>query len=79
MELDSLEAISTMVFNGLGVSIVPRRCVPSPNPLPLKRVPIGDAGARRILGLASRRDSPKFKLVDVFLAELVRLVDAAKA
>ncbi len=77
MELDTLEAISTMVFNNLGVSIVPHRCVPSPYPLPLKRIPIGPSAKPRILGLASRNDSVKFQLVDAFLAELVHLVEAA--
>ncbi len=77
MELDSLEAISSMVFNNLGVSIVPQRCVPSPYPLPLKRVPIGPSAKPRILGVVSRNDSVKFHLIDVFLAELVHLVEAA--
>ena len=77
MELDTLEAISTMVFNNLGVSIVPLRCVPSPYPLPLKRVPIGPSAKPRILGLMSRNDSVKFQLIDAFLAELMRLVEAA--
>ena len=77
MELDSLEAISSMVFNNLGVSIVPQRCIPSPHPLPLKRVPIGPSAKPRILGVVSRNDGVKFQLIDVFLAELVHLVEAA--
>ncbi len=77
MELDTLEAISTMVFNNLGVSIVPQRCVPSPHPLPVKRIPIGPSAKPRILGLASRNDSVKFQLIDAFLTELVHLVEAA--
>lgn len=77
MELDSLEAISTMVYNNLGVSIVPQRCVPSPNPLSLKRIPIGPSARPRILGLVSRNDSVKFPLIDVVLTELVNLVEMA--
>jgi len=77
MELDTLEAISTMVFNNLGVSVVPQRCVLSPNPLPLKRIPIGSTARPRILGLISRNDSVKFQLIQAFQLELVRLVEAA--
>ncbi len=77
MELDTLEAISTMVFNNLGVSIVPLRCVPSPHPLPLKRILIGPSAKPRVLGLVSRNDSVKFQLIDAFLVELVRLVEKA--
>lgn len=74
MELDTLESISTMVFHNLGVSIVPKRCVPSPRPLALKRVPLGDSAKPRVLGVLSRRDSPKYSLVEIFLAELVAVV-----
>lgn len=77
MELDTLEAISTMVFNNLGVSIVPRPCVPPPRPLPLKRIPIGPSAKKRILGVMSRRDSTRAQLISAFLAELVALVNSA--
>ena len=77
MELDTLESISTMVFHNLGVSIVPKRCVPSPRPLDLKRVPLGDSAKPRVLGALSRRDNPKSHLVDIFLAELVGVVTLA--
>ena len=81
MELDTLEAISSMVYNELGVSIVPKRCVPSPHPLPVKRIPLdkatGETARPRLLGLASRTDTTKFKFIDVLYAELVALVEAA--
>ncbi len=76
MELDTLEAISTMVYQGLGVSIVPTRCVPSPRPLPLTRIPLATAKPR-LLGILSRPDNVKFKLIDIFLAELTNLVQQA--
>ena len=77
MELDTLESISSMVFYQLGVSIVPRRCVPSARPLPLKRIPLGASARPRILGVMSRKDGPKFQLLEVLLAELVELVESA--
>jgi DNA-binding transcriptional LysR family regulator len=77
MELDTLEAISAMVFNNLGVSIVPHRCVPSPRPFSLRRVPLGPSAKPRRLGVLSRRDSRKSRLVDILLAQLIHAVDMA--
>ena len=42
MELEGLEAISSMVMANLGVSIVPKRCVRNMNPLPVKRLPLAE-------------------------------------
>ncbi len=77
MELEALDAISAMVFNNLGVSIIPQRCIPVHHPLPLKRVPIGPSAKPRILGIITRKDTPKFHLIDIFLSELIHLVEAA--
>ncbi len=77
MELDSLESINNMVYNDLGVSIVPQRCVSEVNPLPLKRIPLGGSSKPRRLGILSRRDTSKFRLIDIFLAELRHLVEVA--
>jgi len=80
MELDTLEAISTMVFHGLGVSIVPRRCVPSPSPLALKRIPLEAPDHGRVLGVIMRPDCPNRRLVEVFTKALVEQVrDAGQA
>lgn len=64
MELESLESISSMVLGDLGVSIAPRRCVTEPYPLPLKRLPLGPGGATRALGLISRADMMKVRVLD---------------
>ncbi|MCZ6486673.1 MAG: LysR family transcriptional regulator [Gammaproteobacteria bacterium] len=74
MELDTLESISAMVFHGLGVSIVPMRCVPSPRPLELKRIPLPATSPRR-LGLLSRHDNARFKLIDIVFHELSCVVE----
>ena len=80
MELDTLEAISTMVFHGLGVSIVPRRCVPSPSPLALKRIPLDAPNHGRVLGVIMRPDCSNRRLVEVFTEALVEQVrDAGQA
>lgn len=64
MELEGLEAISSMVLCNMGVSIVPRRCVQVMNPLPLKRLSLGADAPVRQLGLISRRDSAKARVID---------------
>lgn len=63
MELDSLEAISSMVFANLGVAIAPRRSVQTNNPLPLKRLPLGPDAPIRRLGLAFPRDTARRRVL----------------
>ncbi|MFK5980395.1 MAG: LysR substrate-binding domain-containing protein [Rhizobiaceae bacterium] len=75
MELESLEAISSMVLSNLGVSIAPKRCVQNMNPLPLKRIPLSKSGPVRHLGLFSRKDSTKSRVVDEVLRFLLEAVE----
>ena len=63
MELEGLEAISSMVMANLGVSIVPKRCVRNMNPLPLKRLALGPNTPARQLSLAYRDDNPKLAVI----------------
>ena len=77
MELEGLEAISNMVFCNLGVSIAPKSCVPAINRLPLKYLPLGpDAPARR-LGLISRDDSARARVIEEVHIKLLDAVAAA--
>ena len=77
MELDTLESVSAHVYYNLGVSIVPLRCVPSPHPLPLKRIPLGPTSSPRILGVISRRDCANFRMVNAMFEQLQNVVEAA--
>jgi len=63
MELQGLEAISSMVLAGLGVSIVPAHCVRGYNPLPLRRLPLPEGAPVRQLTLAFRRDNPRLPVI----------------
>ena len=65
MELDSLEAIASMVAANLGVSIVPATCVASPNPMPVGRISFGPDAPMRQLVLACRADNPRVQVLDV--------------
>jgi DNA-binding transcriptional LysR family regulator len=71
MELDTLEAISIMVFYGLGASIVPVPCVPHPSPLPIKSFPFGGTTNKRVIGFAELRENPKSRLTSALYTELV--------
>ena len=74
MELDGLEAISSMVFANLGVSIAPARCVQAHNPLPLKRLSLGPDAPVRRLGLAFRKDTPRTRIIGELHETFLRAV-----
>lgn len=74
MELESLEAISSMVLCNLGVSIAPKRCVLSMNPLPLRRIVLSVDGPVRRLGLVHRKNSAKTRAIDVVHSTLLQAV-----
>ncbi|MEM7428990.1 MAG: LysR family transcriptional regulator [Pseudomonadota bacterium] len=78
MELDTLDAIAVNVFHGLGVSIVPSHTVPSPNPLPLARIPLGKDAEPRVLGVLSRKDNVKLALTEALLSGLRSTVGSAQ-
>ena len=64
MELEGLEAISSMVLCNMGVAIAPRRCVQVMHPLPLKRLSLGPSAPHRILGVICRQDSAKTRAIE---------------
>jgi len=78
MELESLEAISSMVLSNLGVSIAPRRCVQNMNPLPIKRLALTHNTPSRQLGLLNRRDSTKSRIIDETQRVLLAAVKAGQ-
>ena len=75
MELDGLEAISSMVFANLGVSIVPRSCVKTVNPMPIRSLPLGNNAPDRLLGLACQINSPKSDLIEQVRLALLEAVE----
>lgn len=74
MELDTLEAVSTMVSSGLGVSIVPLRCAASAYLPPVRRLPLGPEATPRILGLICHEAGAKRAIIDLFFDRLVQIV-----
>lgn len=70
MELAGLDAISSMVVNGLGVSIVPKSLEDQRRDLPLRWTPLEEDGPARTIGVASRNASIGHKVLDALCAEL---------
>ncbi|MBU2966766.1 LysR family transcriptional regulator [Amphritea sp. 2_MG-2023] len=70
MELNTLESIATMVYHGLGVSIIPQRNIQYPGSLSLKRVPFTNKAPHRILGLIEKENGNKSHLTKELIAEL---------
>lgn len=74
MELESLDTIATMVSHNLGVSMVPRSCVPTPDVLPLKHFQLENSPIGRDIGLINRRNTSKAPLIDLLSATLMETV-----
>lgn len=77
MELDTLEAVSAMVRNNLGVSILPNPCVGIPEHESLKTVDLGSDAPTRVLGVLYRRDSSLQTLIELLWRELYSVVERA--
>lgn len=71
MVLDTLEAITTMVHHGLGVSVVPQRGEFETMPLPVRRISFAGKPTFRTIGLVNMRDHPKSSLISALLQEIV--------
>ncbi|MFT5720141.1 MAG: DNA-binding transcriptional LysR family regulator [Motiliproteus sp.] len=74
MELNTLEAVATMVYHGLGVSVVPHRKILYQGSLPIKRLSFTQKAPERILGVIEREDNPKKHLIDELINELARVM-----
>lgn len=79
MELDSLEAISSMVHANMGVSILPRLAVPPLEAAPVKRLSLGPDAPARILGLAHLENPIKARAITETLEALRVVIEAAHA
>lgn len=75
MELEGLEAISSMVLCNMGVAIAPRRCVKITNPLPLKRLSLGPDAPVRHLGVTCHQNSAKARAIEEVVARLRQSVE----
>jgi len=72
MELNTLEALTSMVHYGLGVSVVPRRKASYPGALAVKQLSFSKNIPYRNLGLIERDDNPKRNFTEILTNELAR-------
>ncbi len=77
MELDSAEAIASMVAANLGVSIVPRLAVHADATPPVKRLDLGPDRPERILGLVCHRDTAMAPAIDALFEALCAAIGVA--
>lgn len=70
MEMGSLENLASMVAHDLGVSVVPNICVPDPIFKELKKISLGPAAPTRALGILTRSDCSKLRLVQRLLEQI---------
>ncbi len=78
MELDSPEAITSMVHANLGVSIVPDLAVKPYDIVPVRRLSLGADAPTRIIGLAYPEDPIKTKAIDALYNALASVIDDAQ-
>ena len=74
MELDSLEAIESMVHQNIGVSIVPELAVRPVGAPAVKRVSLGPDAPSRVLGLAFRNESARAHALEHLFGALARVL-----
>lgn len=78
MEMGSLENLCSMVAHNLGVSVVPDICVPDPIFAQLRKISLGPKVASRTLGVLTRVDCSKIKLVQRLLDQIYSTVSEHK-
>lgn len=76
MELNSAEAISSMVQAGLGVSIVPDLAVTPQDGISVKRLSLGADAPSRTLGLAYHMDRVKTRVTEEVFSALTSVIPA---
>lgn len=70
MEMESIESLTSMVAHNLGVSIVPDVCVPDVIFATLRKIRLPEPTRSRVLGVLSRADCSKRRLVDRLVDQL---------
>ena len=76
MVTDSIETLTSMVTHNLGVAIVPNLCMPGPIFESLRKISLGPSSIPRVLGLLTRKDCSKIRLVDRLQEEIEIILES---
>ncbi|MEP4197045.1 MAG: LysR family transcriptional regulator [Aliishimia sp.] len=79
MELDSPEAIASMVQANLGVSIVPDLAVKPQDAVAVKQISLGADAPRRTLGLIHQENHIKMQAIDELFDALAKVIETASS
>lgn len=77
MEIDSIEAIESLVAHGFGVSITPRRFGVNNGESLVRRLPFGKPQETRTLTMISLERSARRRVADSLLVQLHQIIDQA--
>ena len=75
MVTDSIETLTSMVAHNLGVAIVPDLCVPDPIFSKLRKISLGTNSIKRVLGILTRKDCSKIRLIDRLQEEIETILE----
>lgn len=78
MTLDTLEAVTAMVSQGLGVSIVPDRGQSVGFAFPVRTIALPGRTVHRVVGLLRPESHAKASLTDALLSELIAIAGSGK-
>ncbi|TGV11450.1 LysR family transcriptional regulator [Mesorhizobium sp. M8A.F.Ca.ET.173.01.1.1] len=77
MEIDSIEAVESLVAHGLGISITPTRVCSRDGGNQLRRIPFGAPQQHRCLTMITLEKSPRQRLAETLLGKLQQLTAQA--
>lgn len=75
MEMESIESLTSMVAHNLGVSIVPNVSVPDAIFGTLRKIRLPKPRQSRVLGVVSRADNSKMRLIEKLIEQLQKTVE----
>lgn len=75
MEVDTLEGIMSLVSNGIGVSIAPKRPIARPFMLGIRSVPFGDPPLSRTVSVLQKRANPARQFAQDLYEELAAVAE----
>ena len=74
--METMETLGCMVAHGLGVSVAPNLTKPDPIFSNLRKIPLVKGTKARVLGMLTRKDNPKTKVIMKFKQHINNTIKA---